>query len=205
MSTEWPLNYANIQNLCYIFPSIAVSLNVSVLMSESEQMQEKSFVDAQSQPLTHVNDRGEAKMVDVGGKAATRRSATACSSILMSRQAADAIRNDALKKGDCIAVARIAAIQAAKQASNLIPLCHMLLIDSVDVTHEWLTPTELRWAITVTSTGPTGVEMEALTAASVAALTVYDMCKAVDRSMVISRVLLLSKVGGARGDYNRTE
>ena len=155
--------------------------------------------------LTHVNANGEARMVDVGGKAETNREATACSSIFMSREAAYAIRENAVAKGDCLQVARIAAIQASKQTSNLIPLCHMILIDSVEVHHAWLTETELQWCITVKSTGPTGVEMEALTAASIAALTVYDMCKAIDRSMTISKVMLLSKKGGVRGDYQRKE
>ncbi len=155
--------------------------------------------------LTHVNANGEARMVDIGGKADTKREATACSSIFMSRDAASAIRENAIVKGDCLQVARIAAIQASKQTSNLIPLCHMLLIDSVEVHHEWRTETELQWCITVKSTGSTGVEMEALTAASIAALTVYDMCKAIDRSMTISKVMLLSKKGGVRGDYQRKE
>ena len=151
--------------------------------------------------LTHVNERGEAKMVDIGGKVKSERCATACSSISMSIEAADAIRSNLLKKGDCISVARIAAIQAAKQTSTLIPLCHLILIDSVNVTHDWTSATELKWIVTVTSTGSTGVEMEALTAASVAALTVYDMCKAIDRSMTISNIMLLSKSGGMHGDY----
>lgn len=144
-------------------------------------------------------------MVDVGSKPETRREATACSSIFMSRDAASAIRDNAVSKGDCLQVARIAAIQASKQTSSLIPLCHMVLIDSVEVQSTWLSETELQWCITVKSTGSTGVEMEALTAASVAALTVYDMCKAIDRSMMITNVMLLSKKGGTRGDYQRKE
>ena len=155
--------------------------------------------------LTHVNSDGEARMVDVGGKAVTKREATACSSIFMSRGAASAIRENTIFKGDCLQVARIAAIQASKQTSSLIPLCHLILIDSVEVQHAWLSETELQWCITVKSTGSTGVEMEALTAASIAALTVYDMCKAIDRSMTISNVMLLSKKGGVRGNFQRKE
>ena len=155
--------------------------------------------------LTHVNERGEAKMVNVGGKEKTNRTATACSLISMSKTAGEAIRSNALKKGDCVSVARIAAIQAAKQTSALIPLCHLILIDSVEVAHSWVSETELKWVVTVTSTGSTGVEMEALTAASVAALAVYDMCKAIDRSMIISQVMLLAKSGGSRGDFQRSE
>ena len=155
--------------------------------------------------LTHVNASGEATMVDVGGKGETRRTAVACSRISMSLEASNAIRTNSNFKGDCLQVARIAAIQAAKQTSNLIPLCHMILIDSVEVQHEWLSEHELEWRITVKSTGSTGVEMEALTAASIAALTVYDMCKAIDRTMTISNVMLLSKTGGIRGDFHRKE
>lgn len=155
--------------------------------------------------LTHVNTSGEARMVEIGGKSATRRTAIACSRIYMSLNAANAIRTNSNSKGDCFQVARIAAIQATKQTSTLIPLCHMILIDSVEVEHKWISEIELEWRITVKSTGPTGVEMEALTAASVAALTVYDMCKAIDRSMTISGIMLLSKTGGKRGDYHRNE
>jgi len=157
------------------------------------------------QTLTHVNASGEARMVDVGGKANTHRTAIASSRICMSLKAANAIRTNSNSKGDCLQVARIAAIQASKQTSILIPLCHMILIDSVEVEHEWISEIELEWRISVKSTGSTGVEMEALTAASVAALTVYDMCKAIDRSMTISRIMLLSKTGGIRGDFHRNE
>ncbi len=155
--------------------------------------------------LTHVNSSGEARMVDVGQKSNTHRTAVASSRITMSLDAANAIRTNSIAKGDCLQVARIAAIQASKQTSTLIPLCHMILIDSVDVQHKWVSDVELEWQVTVRSTGPTGVEMESLTAASVAALTVYDMCKAIDRSMTISSIMLLSKKGGVRGDYQRNE
>ena len=155
--------------------------------------------------LTHVNARGEARMVDIGGKSNTKREAVACSRISMSIESANAIRENTNWKGDCLQVARVAAIQASKQTSTLIPLCHMISIDSVEVEHEWISELELEWRIKVRSTGSTGVEMEALTAASVAALTVYDMCKAIDRSMTISKIMLLSKTGGRRGDYRRKE
>jgi cyclic pyranopterin monophosphate synthase len=155
--------------------------------------------------LTHVNPSGEARMVDVGQKSNTHRTAVASSRITMSLDAANAIRANSIAKGDCLQVARIAAIQASKQTSTLIPLCHVILIDSVDVQHKWVSEVELEWQVTVRSTGPTGVEMESLTAASVAALTVYDMCKAIDRSMTISSIMLLSKKGGVRGDYQRNE
>lgn len=155
--------------------------------------------------LTHVDAEGNAHMVDVGAKPITVRQATASSRIAMSIAAADAIRLHALAKGDAIAVARVAAIQAVKQTSLLIPLCHPLPIDGVDVACEWVSPTTLEWQVTVRSTGKTGVEMEALTAASVAALTIYDMGKAIDRTMVIESVRLLQKSGGQRGDFRRIE
>jgi cyclic pyranopterin monophosphate synthase len=155
--------------------------------------------------LTHVNDDGHARMVDVGGKPIAARQATAASRIEMSITAANAIRQNSLSKGDAISVARVAAIQAVKQTSTLIPLCHAIGIDGVDSECEWISETTLEWRVTVRSTGKTGVEMEALTAASVAVLTIYDMCKAIDRSMEISQVRLLEKSGGQRGDFRRTE
>lgn len=155
--------------------------------------------------LTHVDSNGHAQMVDVGGKPISARQATAASRIEMSITAAEAIRHNSLAKGDAISVARVASIQAVKLTSTLIPLCHAIGIDGVDSECEWVSETALEWRVTVRSTGKTGVEMEALTAATVAALTIYDMCKAIDRSMEISQVRLLEKSGGQRGDFRRTE
>jgi len=160
---------------------------------------------AEASQLTHVDALGHAKMVDVGEKSETVRLATAASRIAMTTAAAAAIRRNALTKGDAIAVARIAAIGAVKQTSSLIPLCHPLWVDGVEVQCEWVDETVLEWRVTVKSTGKTGVEMEALTGATVAALTIYDMGKAIDRSMEITSVKLLEKSGGSRGDYLRTE
>jgi len=173
--------------------------------SEETSSNKRSSNNVSTPDLTHVNADGHARMVDVGGKGETKRVAVASSCIHMSLDAANAIRRNAIAKGDCLQVARIAAIQASKQTSLLIPLCHIVMIDSVEVVHQWLSDTELEWTVTVRSTGATGVEMEALTAASVAALTVYDMCKAIDRSMTISKIVLLFKTGGTRGDYQRKE
>jgi cyclic pyranopterin phosphate synthase len=153
--------------------------------------------------LTHVDARGAARMVDVGGKPVSKRHATAISKIRMSLSAANAIRNNELAKGDCIQVGRIAAIQGSKWTSHLIPLCHSIAIDSVEANCEWLNETEMQWTVTVKSTGTTGVEMEALTGASVAALTIYDLCKAIDKSMIICEISLLEKSGGTKGDYVR--
>ena len=142
--------------------------------------------------LSHVDARGRVKMVDVGGKAVTAREAVARGSITMSREALRLIRTGRVKKGDPLQTARLAGILAAKQTSALIPLCHPLPLTGVDVE---LTPRPRGYDIEarVRTTAQTGVEMEALTAVTVAALTIYDMCKAVDKEMVISSVRLVSK------------
>ncbi|RYD49307.1 MAG: cyclic pyranopterin monophosphate synthase MoaC [Sphingomonadales bacterium] len=150
--------------------------------------------------LTHLNATGEAHMVDVAGKPVTSREAIATGRITMSAQAAQAIREGSIKKGDVLATARIAGIMAAKKTAELIPLCHPLPLTRVSID---LAPDET--GITVTATAATqaqtGVEMEALTAATVALLTLYDMAKAVDKAMVIGEVRLMSKIGGKSGDW----
>lgn len=152
--------------------------------------------------LSHVDAEGRITMVDVGGKASTARQATAAADIRMSPAAVRAIRSGAIKKGDPLQAARLAGIMAAKRTSELIPLCHPLALTHVDVT---LAPKRWGYHIEATArtTGQTGVEMEALTAASVAALTVYDMVKAVDQTMEITGVCLLEKRGGRSGVYRR--
>jgi cyclic pyranopterin phosphate synthase len=152
--------------------------------------------------LSHVDARGRIKMVDVGDKPVTDREAVARGSITMSREALRLIRRGAVKKGDPLQTARVAGIMAAKQTAALIPLCHPVALTSVQVD---LTPTARGYAIEarVRTTGQTGVEMEALTAVAVAALTVYDMVKAVDKAMVISDIRLMSKRGGRSGVYKR--
>ncbi len=155
------------------------------------------------QQMTHVDPQGAARMVDVGEKPISRRVATAAAACGMSVEAASAIRQNSLKKGDVIAVARLAAIGAAKRTDELIPLCHSVPLDVVNVDFQWRDDTTLVVSVTAVATGRTGVEMEAMLGASVGALTVYDMCKAIDRSMTISEVVLLSKAGGIRGDYRR--
>ena len=155
-----------------------------------------------SKKLTHLNESGEAHMVDVGDKAITKRLATARSYVTMTAETLEMIDNGSHKKGDVFAVARIAGIQAAKKCSDLIPLCHPLMLTkiNVDLTSE---PEHQRVKIEATCqlSGKTGVEMEALTAASIAALTIYDMCKAIDKGMVISETRLLEKTGGKSGDW----
>jgi cyclic pyranopterin phosphate synthase len=152
--------------------------------------------------LTHVDSRGRVKMVDVGDKPITAREAIARGSITMSPEALTQIRAGAVKKGDPLQAARLAGIMAAKQTAALIPLCHPLPIAGVEVD---LTPTARGYEIEarVRTSAQTGVEMEALTAVSVAALTVYDMLKAVDKSMVIGGIRLMKKTGGKSGEYIR--
>lgn len=156
-------------------------------------------------PLSHVDQNGFAHMVDVGEKPVSQRSATAVSRISMSCEAAQAIRDNSLAKGDALSVARIAAIQAVKATPFLIPLCHPLQIDGITVNAQWISENVLEWQVTVRSTGKTGVEIEALTSASIAALTLYDMAKSVDKSMEILSIHLVEKTGGIRGDFRRNE
>ena len=150
--------------------------------------------------LTHLDDTGAARMVDVGGKAATAREATATGRITLSPAALALVNDAAAKKGDVLAVARIAGIMGAKRTADLIPLCHPLPLTKVSVDLRPDTDGITVTAIAATE-GKTGVEMEALTACSVALLTVYDMVKAVDREMVIDGVRLLAKSGGRSGDW----
>lgn len=154
--------------------------------------------------LTHLDAQGNAHMVDVGGKDVSKRSATATAIISMRSETLQLIVAGGHKKGDVLAVARIAGIQAAKKCADLIPLCHPLMLTSVkvdfDIDEE---NSQVRITTRCGLDGKTGVEMEALTAASVAALTIYDMCKAVDKGMVIEKVCLQEKLGGKSGHYTR--
>jgi len=152
--------------------------------------------------LTHFDDAGQAHMVDVGGKEATHRIAVAAGRIRMQPATLDLVRSGSANKGDVLGVARIAAIQAAKKTSELIPLCHPLAITRVAVDFSIdEAATAIECCATVETRGPTGVEMEALTAVQIGLLTIYDMCKAVDRGMVIESVRLLQKRGGNSGDW----
>lgn len=150
--------------------------------------------------LTHLDEKGAARMVDVGEKAPTLREATATGHITMSPGAFTAIRDGTTKKGDVLAVARIAGIMAAKKTTDLIPLCHAVALSSVAIDFEFGEDVITATAKTRT-TGQTGVEMEALTAVSIALLTLYDMAKALDRGMIINNIRLLAKSGGRSGDW----
>ena len=157
-------------------------------------------------PLSHVDEGGAARMVDVSPKPITRRQASAGGEIRMRAETLDAIRMNTVQKGDVLSVARIAAIGGAKRTAELIPLCHPLTIDGIDVTME-ANPAlpGIRIQVTVTTEGRTGVEMEALCGVSAGLLAVYDMCKSMDRGMEIRAVQLLSKTGGVSGDWTRPE
>lgn len=152
--------------------------------------------------LTHFDESGAARMVDIGEKEPSRREAVAEAFVVMSRQLVDAVTGGSVPKGDVVAVARVAGIQGAKRTPDLIPLCHPIPLTGVSVDFE---PTGhgIRITATVTTTGTTGVEMEAMTAASVAALTVYDMVKSAERGVTIESVRLVSKSGGRSGQWTR--
>ena len=151
--------------------------------------------------LTHLDDHGHARMVDVGAKAATARTAVAAGRIRMTGKALAAIRSGDAPKGDVLAAARIAGIMAAKKTADLIPLCHPLALDAVTVDFDF-EEDGLRATATASLTGRTGVEMEAMTAVSVALLTIYDMAKAIDKAMVITDIRLIAKRGGKSGDWS---
>lgn len=172
----------------------------SVRLCHSKSPSDQNSVEAQ---LTHTDAQGRASMVDVGGKAATQRTATATATVILGPTAFRLLRDNQLAKGDALAVAQLSGIMASKQTSALIPLCHPLPLDHTSVTFDL---DELQNAAIITATcrttGKTGVEMEALTAASVAALTVYDMCKAVSHDITITDIKLVSKMGGKR-DFHR--
>ncbi|HEY6046920.1 MAG TPA: cyclic pyranopterin monophosphate synthase MoaC [Pyrinomonadaceae bacterium] len=154
--------------------------------------------------LTHIDEQGRAKMVDTSDKAISTRRAVASARVLMSAETVEAIRANQTPKGDALETARLAGVMAAKRTAELIPLCHPLPLTHVDVRAE-LQKTGVYLEAEVSTNAQTGVEMEALTAVSLAALTVYDMCKALDKSMTITDLRLELKTGGKSGDYRRSE
>ena len=152
--------------------------------------------------LSHLDDQGQAHMVDVGGKPATKRSATAEALVLLSDKVRRAVFQGELPKGDALAVVRVAAIMAAKKTPDLIPLCHPLSVSAITVDVDEI-PTGARVLVSVQTTGPTGVEMEAMTAAAIGAVTLYDMVKGLDHGVEIGPVRLLEKTGGSSGEWTR--
>jgi len=153
--------------------------------------------------FTHFDDEGQARMVDVGEKPSTRRVAVATGSVQMRPQTLELIKNRHIQKGNVLELARIAGIMASKRTADLIPLCHPLRLDTVDLSFEYLNQTTIQIQATVAATEKTGVEMEALTAVMVAGLTIYDMCKSADRAMTLSNVRLEEKSGGKSGHFQR--
>ena len=155
--------------------------------------------------FTHFDEQGASRMVNVGGKQPTQRVARASACVVMLPETLQMITSKALSKGDVLEVARLAGIMATKQTGNLIPLCHPIGVDGVELDFKVEVPDKIRIEATVSVIARTGVEMEAMTAVSVAALTIYDMCKAVDRAMTITEVQLLEKLGGKSGHFVRDE
>jgi len=154
--------------------------------------------------FTHFNENGRAHMVNVGEKDDTKRVAVARGSIKMKRETVDLIKDGLIKKGDVLAVAQVGGIMGAKKTSDLIPMCHNIFISGADIKFNILED-EIEIEATVSTIGKTGIEMEALSAVSMAALTIYDMCKAVDKAMVIGNIRLMKKTGGKSGEYSREE
>ncbi|HIW33333.1 MAG TPA: cyclic pyranopterin monophosphate synthase MoaC [Candidatus Paenibacillus intestinavium] len=155
--------------------------------------------------FTHFNEQGRAKMVDISDKEATKREATATSMVKMLPTTLQKIKEGKIGKGDVLAVAQVAGIMAAKKTSEWIPMCHPLALNGVNISFTDNDIDELYIMVTVKITGKTGVEMEALTAASATALTIYDMCKALQKDMIIGPTQLMKKTGGVHGDFERVE
>jgi cyclic pyranopterin phosphate synthase len=153
--------------------------------------------------LTHFNKQGRAKMVDISDKTVTTRTATARSQVQMNEETLACIQSGDIAKGDVLAVAQVAGIIAAKKTSDVIPMCHPLALSGVDIAFMIIDANKLQFEVTVKTTGRTGVEMEALTAAQVVGLTIYDMCKAIDKEIVLGPTFLVTKTGGKSGDYHR--
>lgn len=156
--------------------------------------------------FTHFNEQGRAKMVDVGEKPETVRTAIASGRVLVNEATFELIRTGGMKKGDVLTVAQVAGVMGAKRTPDVIPMCHPVVIDGIDLElHLDSERTSVEITASVSCDGRTGVEMEALTAVSTAALTVYDMCKAVQKDMIISDIRLIRKTGGVHGDFERSE
>ena len=153
--------------------------------------------------FTHFNQNGDALMIDVSEKEDTKREATACGIISMSEECYEKVKAGTMKKGDVLSVARIAAIMGAKKTSELIPLCHTIPITKVEIAFEFLGDGKIKAFCTAKTTGKTGIEMEVLTGVSTALLTIYDMCKAVDRGMEIKQIHMVKKSGGKSGTWER--
>lgn len=169
----------------------------------------REYIDIHKQTqeqLTHINPQGRAQMVDVSEKKKTHREAIACGAIYMKRNTLERIEQGELYKGDVLAVAQVGGIMGAKKTSDIIPMCHPIFMSGCDITFQLdYENNKINITATAKTIGETGIEMEALTAVTVAALTIYDMCKAIDKTMTISEVRLLRKIGGKSGEFNFEE
>jgi cyclic pyranopterin phosphate synthase len=184
-----------------------VDVNVNVPRFDLDDTQGVTeFIMKNMNDFTHFNDQGRAKMVDVGEKPESRRTAIAAARVLVSPETFALIQSGGMKKGDVLTVAQVAGVMGAKRTPDLIPMCHPVIVDGIDLSlHLDQERCSVEIQATVSCDGRTGVEMEALTAVSTAALTVYDMCKAVQKDMVITDIRLLKKSGGVHGDFSREE
>ncbi len=164
------------------------------------------MTDLETPTLTHVDERGRARMVDVSPKPATMRTAVAAGRVVLGEEAFNLVKENRIQKGDVLTVANVAGVMGAKRTSLLVPLCHDVVLQNVEIDFELDDETSAVVVKAIAKTqGPTGVEMEALTAVSIAALTIYDMCKSVSKDISVTDVRLLAKSGGQSGDYIRTE
>lgn len=204
-NSERIINVQNINLKSFDNKLLRIKNAYSVLLSSNNNMvSNASIIRRLCTKLTHTDNEGKASMVNVGDKSITQRQATAEATVLVGPIVAQLITDNALKKGDMMTVAQLAGVLGAKKTAELIPLCHPLSLTHIDVQVK-LKDCFVVITATVSCEGKTGVEMEALTAVSIAALTVYDMCKAVSKSMVIKDICLVSKTGGVRGDYIRKD
>ena len=178
-----------------VYVWVVANVTIRIVHLENKNMEKQM-------EFTHFNEKGEAVMVDVSDKAVTKRTATATGIIRMSKECLEKVKEGSIKKGDVLGVARVAGIMAAKNTANLIPLCHILALTGVEVEFHYIEEASAIEAIcTVKTIGKTGVEMEALTGVNVALLTIYDMCKAVTKDMIMENIHLVEKHGGKSGDY----
>lgn len=197
------INWEKADESCFVRHNLKSHFVVNVNTPEEYRNAVKGQVNDVTEQLTHFNEQNRARMVDISEKTATLRTAVAEGKVTMHPTVLKRIKQGNIGKGDVLAVAQVAGIMAAKKTAEWIPMCHPLALSSVDLTFNEISDDTINIVATVKTTGPTGVEMEALTAVSAAALTIYDMCKAADKRIVIGPIYLVRKTGGKSGDYVR--
>lgn len=182
------------------------NIDCEVNQEECKDYTDNDIYKQTVEQLTHINPQGRARMVDVSEKKKTKREAVACGSVYMKRNTLERIDQGEIIKGDVLAVAQVGGIMGAKKTSEIIPMCHPILITGCDITFQIdYENSKINITATAKTVGETGIEMEALTAVTVTALTIYDMCKAIDKTMTISDIRLLRKIGGKSGEFNLEE